>query len=223
MNHYSNSIVSNLRLHYIDGCPGARAVRLALRYFKYECEEKKLDFSKGEHKTQAFLSMNPMHTVPVLELVEESESDGKQVNLWESRMILKYLNKKDTFDLDQWLFWDLGFLSPNVGKLIYPRLFRNEEPNKNDIPNVVEKFEYLNTSLENKNYLVNNTFSIADMSSFTIIQNSQYSKDLVDADNYPNIVRWMNNVQSNFSEEDWNDVMSSFLESQTKFINKYLN
>ena len=220
MNHYSNSLVPNLRLHYIDGCPGARAVRLALRYFKYECEEIKLDFSKGEHKTQALLSMNPMHTVPVLELVEESESVS---SLWESRMILKYLNKKDTFELDQWLFWDLGFLSPNVGKLIYPRLFRNEEPNKNDIPNVVEKFEYLNTSLENKNYLVNNTFSIADMSSFTIIQNSQYSKDLVDADNYPNIVRWMNNVQSNFSEEDWNDVMSSFLESQINVRNKYLN
>tara|TARA_Y100000590_G_scaffold391843_1_gene468830 strand:+ start:1784 stop:2452 length:669 start_codon:yes stop_codon:yes gene_type:complete len=221
MTHYSNSLNTTFRLYYIDGCPGARAVRLALRYFKYGFDEKKIDFSKKEHKTESFLRMNPMHTVPVLEILEESEGE---LSVWESRMILKYLNKSkkhDKFELDQWLFWDLGFLSPNVGKLIYPRLFRNEEPNKNDIPNLVEKFEYLNNSLENNKYLVNNTFSIADMSCFTLIQNSQYSKDLVDVDNYPNIVRWMNNVQSNFSEEDWKDVMSSFLESQTEFINKY--
>lgn len=197
-------------LYYINGCPGARAVRLYLKYLNIEVNEKLLDLSKGEHLEAEFLKLNPMHTVPTLKL-ENGDS------LWESRLILKFFSKghseADNFEIDKWLFWDLGFLNTNVGKVIYPRLFLNTEPTEKDTERLVEKLNYLDNHLSNHKYLVDNTgFSIADLSSSMLIYNSQLRSDLegVEITNYPNINRWQADIKSNFSEEIWDSVMSEF-------------
>ena len=192
-------------LYYINGCPGARAVRLFLKYKKLNVNEVLIDFKKGEHMTDDFLKLNPMHTVPTIKL-----NDGS--GMYESRLILKYLNGEDNnnLEIDKWLFWDLGFLNTNVGKVIYPRLFMNSEPNKKDIDRLVEKLDHLNNHLEKNIFLVNNTISIADLSSAMLVHNSQIRSDLVNINNYPNILKWLNNVKKQFSNEDWDEVMNPF-------------
>jgi len=192
-------------LYYINGCPGARAVRLFLKYKKLNVNEVLIDFKKGEHMTDDFLKLNPMHTVPTIKL-----NDGS--GMYESRLILKYLNGEDNnnLEIDKWLFWDLGFLNTNVGKVIYPRLFMNSEPNKKDIDRLVEKLVHLNNHLEKNIFLVNNTISIADLSSAMLVHNSQIRSDLVNINNYPNILKWLNNVKKQFSNEDWDEVMNPF-------------
>ena len=155
--------------------------------------------------TDDFLKLNPMHTVPTIKL-----NDGS--GMYESRLILKYLNGEDNnnLEIDKWLFWDLGFLNTNVGKVIYPRLFMNSEPNKKDIDRLVEKLVHLNNHLEKNIFLVNNTISIADLSSAMLVHNSQIRSDLVNINNYPNILKWLNNVKKQFSNEDWDEVMNPF-------------
>ena len=191
-------------LYYINGCPGARAVRLFCRYKNLLVEEVLIDFKKGEHMTPEFLALNPMHTVPTIKL-----EDGS--GMYESRLILKYLNgDENNLEIDKWLFWDLGFLNTNVGKVIYPRLFMNSEPTKKDIDRLIEKLDYLNNYLENNDFLVNNNFSIADLSSAMLVHNSQIRDDLVDINNYPNITTWLNKVKEQFSEEEWEEVMGPF-------------
>jgi len=113
-------------------------------------------------------------------------------------------------EIDHWLFWDLGFLNTNVGKVIYPRLFMNSEPVQKDIDRLVEKLEHLNKHLENNNFLANNEFSIADLSSAMLVHNSQIRKDLVDITSYPNITKWLDNVEKEFTPEQWNEVMDPF-------------
>ena len=109
-------------LYYINGCPGARAVRLFCRHKKIQVEEVLVDFKKGEHMTSEFLALNPMHTVPTIKL-----EDGS--GMYESRLILKYLNGEENNNLEiDSGYSDLGFLNTNVGKVIYPRLFMNSEP-----------------------------------------------------------------------------------------------
>ena len=206
MTHYTRSLNNNYKLYYIDNCPGARAVRLALRYYNVEFDEIKVNMMNGEHRTPEFLKMNPMHTVPVLEILD---NNANNTYIWESRIILKYLADVDNIEIDKWLFWDMGFLYPNVGKIIYPRLFRNEEPNPEDIPKLIEKLEYLNTSLENRNYLVGNNLTIADLSCLTLVQNTQFRNDLIHL-NYSNINRWMANIKNNFENQLWNEVMDPF-------------
>lgn len=196
-------------LYYINGCPGARAVRLYMAYKNLEVNEILIDMSKGEHKTEDFLKLNPMHTVPTLKV---TDADGNISGIYESRIILKYLDNNSDINIDKWLYWDLGFLNPNVGKIIYPRIFRNEEPNMKDLPNLVEKFEHLNNTLSNKKYLVDDNLSIADLSSSMLIENSQLCSDLIDVNNYPNIIKWLNNIKNEIGENKWNKVMNSFYE-----------
>ena len=196
-------------LYYINACPGARAVRLFSRYSKIPMKETLINLKEGEHMKEYFLKLNPMHTVPTLEL-ENGEG------MYESRVILKYLDdsysmmSRNSYEVDKWLFWDLGFLNTNVGKVIYPRLFLNSEPTEKDVSRLVEKLEHLDKHLKTNKFLVKNELSIADLSSFTLVQNSQIRKDLVDISNYPHIVKWMETVKSKFSKKDWDDVMSEF-------------
>tara|TARA_Y200000002_G_scaffold380526_1_gene392206 strand:- start:285 stop:902 length:618 start_codon:yes stop_codon:yes gene_type:complete len=194
-------------LYYINGCPGARAVRLFCKHNNLQVEEVLIDFKKGEHMTKEFLSLNPMHTVPTVKF-----DDGS--GMYESRLILKYLNgeENNNLEIDKWLFWDLGFLNTNVGKVIYPRLFMNSEPTEKDINRLVEKLVYLNKYLENNDFLVNNNFSIADLSSAMLVYNSQIRDDIIEVNlnNYPNIKKWLNNIKEQFSIDEWEDVMGPF-------------
>ena len=88
----------------------------------------------------------------------------------------------------------------------------NSEPREKDINRLVEKLVYLNKYLENKEFLVNNKFSIADLSSAMLIHNSQIRDDLVEVNinNYPNITTWLNKVKEQFTVEEWEEVMGPF-------------
>ena len=200
-------------LFYINGCPGARAVRLYMKYKNILAEEVLLNMSKGEHKSEEYLRLNPMHTVPTLKI---EYPDGREEGVYESRIILKHLDNNNDIEVDKWLYWDLGFLSPNVGKIIYPRIFRNEEPNKKDLPNLVEKFEYLNKTLENRVFLLGDTLTIADLSSCMLIENSQICSDYIDVKDYPNIVSWLANIKKQVGKDNWNEVMNPFYSTMIK-------
>lgn len=204
-------MVDNLTLYYINGCPGARAVRLFLIHKKMSVTEKLVDFKNGDHRTTEFLKLNPMHTVPTLKIEHE---DGRIEGMYESRVILKYLSDSyrnvQNIDIDKWLFWDLGFLNTNVGKIIYPRIFRGEEPLEKDIPNLVEKFEYLDSKLSDSEYLVGESMTIADLSVCMLVENSQVCDDIVNVNDYKNIVKWMSKIRNNFSKQDWEHVMGDF-------------
>tara|TARA_B110001450_G_C17469627_1_gene419639 strand:- start:144 stop:761 length:618 start_codon:yes stop_codon:yes gene_type:complete len=200
-------------LYYINGCPGARAVRLYLKYKNINVEEILVDFSKGIHKTPEFLKLNPMHTVPTIKV---TKPDGSIEGVYESRIILKYLDNNRDLEVDKWLFWDLGFLNPNVGKIIYPRIFRNEEPDMKDLPNLVEKFVYLNDTLESRKFLLGDKFSICDLSVAMLIENTQICKDLINVKNYNNIVLWLNNIKTEVGKEKWDIVMEPFYKTMIK-------
>ncbi len=184
-----------------------------MKHKNIEANEILLDLYKGEHKTAEYISLNPMHTVPTIKI---EYPDGRIESLYESRIILKYLDNNTNIEVDKWLYWDLGFLTPNVGKIIYPRLFRNEEPNMSDLPNLVEKFEYLNTSLKDNAFLLGDTLSIADLSSAMLIENSQICSDLIHVNNYPHIVGWLDNIKKEVGNDKWNTVMDVFYNTMKK-------
>ena len=77
---------------YINGCPGARAVRLYMKYKNIVAEEVLLNLSKGEHKTDEYLKLNPMHTVPTLKI---EYPDGRVEGVYESRIIMKHLDNNN--------------------------------------------------------------------------------------------------------------------------------
>lgn len=52
--------------YYMPESPPCRAVELAADKLGLKLNKKRLDLSKGEHLTEAFLKINPQHTVPTI-------------------------------------------------------------------------------------------------------------------------------------------------------------
>ena len=75
-----------IELYWGSGSPFAWRVMLTLEVKKLAYESKLLEFSKGEHKTPAYLRLNPRGKVPTLK-------DG-DFAVYESIAIMAYLDRK---------------------------------------------------------------------------------------------------------------------------------
>src|SRR5262245_58449610 len=120
-----------LRLYDGSRSPNARKVRLLAAELGLALECVRLDFAKGEYRSEAFLALNPNGKVPTL------DDDG--FVLWESCAILRYLagkrperglvplDARGQALVDQWLFWwtahpEAALLELAAEKLIKPFL-----------------------------------------------------------------------------------------------------
>ncbi|AFZ50998.1 glutathione S-transferase family protein [Dactylococcopsis salina] len=111
-----------------------------------------LDMENGEHKKPDFLAINPMGKVPAI--------DDNGFYLWESGAILSYLS--DQYDsekrsiqergkINQWILFANATLGPGIF------IESNRETEKPKL------FPPLNEHLNQYNYLVNDTFTAADV------------------------------------------------------------
>ena len=85
-----------------------------------------------------------------------------------------------------------------------------------DLPNLIEKFEHLEKQLNGNSFLLNNELSIADLSACMLIENSQICSDLINVNEYSNIVLWIDNIKEEVGMGKWGEVMSFFNENMKK-------
>lgn len=131
---------------------------------------------KGEHRTPEFLEINPLHTLPVL------DDDGFRLN--ESRAIMQYLvdvksDREELYPKDpqirakinNFLFFDATVLVPRILAICAPIIFEGETTVPADKKQkMYDAFEYLNSELMDKNWMVEGeSFTIADISMSSII------------------------------------------------------
>jgi glutathione S-transferase len=189
-----------MKLYYNPLSPNVRRVRFAAAVLGIQLEEKKLDFTKGEHKAPEYLALNPNGAVPTL-------VDGDFV-LTESRAIMQYLASKKPesgllprdeaarADVTRWQFWDSSHFSPQIGSIAFEKVFKPMmglgDPDHGKIREALGNFrrfaEVLNKRLEGRRYLVGNCLTIADL---TIASSLMYATqaDLPLAD-FPNVQDW---------------------------------
>jgi glutathione S-transferase len=184
--------------------PNVRRVRLTAALLGQELEEKTLDFTKGEHKTPEYLSLNPNGAVPTL-------VDGDFV-LTESRVIMQYLASKKPesgllprdeqarADVTRWQFWDAAHFSPQVGTLVFERLLKRMfglgEPNASKIDEALTNLRrfaaVLNQHLSGKRYVVGDSLTLADV---TIASTLMYAKQAeVPVAEFPHIEAWLSRM-----------------------------
>ena len=171
-----------------------------------DVELQLVDLMKGEHKTPEFVALNPNGKVPVL-------VDG-DTKLWESNAIIQYLStdsplwppNKSRYDIARWQFWGLAHWSPAIGKVVYERIVKPMvgagEPDEAVIAQGTRDFErfaaVLDGHLERRDYLVGESFSLADIA---VAADLSYAGPAgLSLDSFPNVARWYGSIEQ---RESW--------------------
>lgn len=134
----------------------SRAVLFTLEVLResthFDLEIRDLSLRKGEHLTEEYRALNPLRTVPTLEL------DGH--GLRESRAIMRYLcgltSTQSLYPEHPWaraqidalLDWDAISLYPAVTDVVHPQVFRDSTPSDASSRRVAAALDFLDTVLE---------------------------------------------------------------------------
>lgn len=167
---------------------------------KYEAT--KLDMSNKQNKSPEYLKLNPNGKVPTL-------IDGDFV-IWESVAINRYLAEKYKPELlgvtieeraliDQWSVWSLVEFQPDLVTMLIQLVFVPEERRDYTIvekarSRVPEKFNIINTHLRNREYMVSNYFSLADINAASVANiGLGLGMNLSD---YPHMLDWLTRMKA---------------------------
>jgi len=167
-----------IELYWGSGSPFAWRVMLTLEVKRLPYESKLLEFSKQEHKTPAYLQLNPRGKVPTLK-------DGDFV-LYESIAIMAYLDRKyptppifGTTAEQTGLIWRLvleceSYLLSAGDKVVRPLFFGKGLENVNEIQTAAElirrELKIVDERLADSNWLVGGEISAADIAIFPLVQ-----------------------------------------------------
>jgi glutathione S-transferase len=158
-------------------------------------ESRAINLMIGQHKSEAFIQLNPNGQVPVLE-------DGDLV-LAESNAILRYLSDREGLAdwyptdaqvrarIDQWLDWNQCRLSPATGNIVFNSVFMGENGDAAAIArgrdSLATLAPILEQALQMRPYIAGERASIADLS----IASSLSQLELAQArPTSPAITRW---------------------------------
>ncbi len=176
---------------------GHLGLALAVRY---------LSFPDAEHKSPAYLTLNPNGKVPTL-------VDGDFV-LWESNAIIRYLcakagetslypsDRQQRADIDRWLSWELAHFNNHFGALSWETvakpMFLNQSPDPVLAAAHEEKLNayarILDAHLQGRTYAVGDSITLAD---YALIHIEQF-KNLVafDWSPFPALNRYFDHMRA---------------------------
>ena len=204
-----------IELYWGSGSPFAWRVMLTLEVKGLAYESKLLEFSKGDHKTDAYLKLNPRGKVPTLK-------DGSFV-VYESLAIMSYLDCKypapplfGTSAEETGLIWQTiseceSYFTSAGDKVVRPLFFGKGLEKEDEIQQAAQairaELKTLDARLSTRNWLVGETVSAADIAIFPLIQLilRAASKDAAKAFNlqwlpltsyYPNLARWAEHIEA---------------------------
>ena len=204
-----------IELYWGSGSPFAWRVMLTLEVKGLEYESKLLEFSKGDHKTPAYLKLNPRGKVPTLK-------DGDFV-LYESLAIMSYIDRKypdpplfgktpeETGLIWRWLAECESYVVSAGDKLVRPIFFgqglERVEEIQQGAQTLRDEFKRLDERLARSQWLIGDKLSAADIGIFPITQLvlRAASKEAAQPFNlgflpleqrFPNIARWVQRIEA---------------------------
>ena len=203
-----------VELYWGSGSPFAWRVMLALELKGLAYESRLLKFSKGDHKTDAYLKLNPRGKVPTLK-------DG-DFALYESIAILAYLDRKyptpplfGTTPEETGLIWraiaECEYLISGGDKVIRPIFFGKDLDKVDEIQRgaqtIRDELMQLDQQLAERSWLVGTQMSAADIAVFPALQLCQRAaaKEVAKqfdlrllplSETYPNVAKWVRRVET---------------------------
>lgn len=192
-----------MQLHAVRASHNCRRVLATADHLGIDIDVIEPNFGAGEHKSAAFLALNPNGKVPVL-------VDGG-LKLWESNAIIQYLadsKPTDFFPSDpkaranqvRWQFWEANHLSRGTGGLTFEKVFKpfvlKQESDEAAVESATKTFHQfapvLNGQLEGLAFIAGDKLTLAD---FSVGANFSYAGPAgFPLENYPHIRQWLDRL-----------------------------
>ena len=176
---------------------------------KVELQLVTVNLLKGEHRTAAFLKLNPNGKIPLL------EDEG--FLLWESHAIMQYLadrcgaptlypsDLQARADVNRWLFWSAYHFTPAVGTISRERVSKrmvvtsgSSEPDPREIASGEALFtaaaRVLDTHLQGKRWIAQDRLTLADVAIAAPLMHTDAAQ--LPVSGYQNLLQWFARVQA---------------------------
>jgi GST-like protein len=162
-------------------------------------------FDANDQMTPEFLSLNPNNKIPAI--IDPNGPDGKPLPLFESGAILIYLADKSgrfipqdaggRYEAIQWVMFQMGGIGPMFGQVGFFHKFAGKEyddkrPRDRYIGESKRLLGVLDRQLEGRDWILGDTYSIADIATFPWVRNLigfYEAGDLVGIQDFPNVTR----------------------------------
>jgi glutathione S-transferase len=204
-----------IELYWGSGSPFVWRVMLTLEVKGLAYGSKLLEFSKGEHKTPAYLKLNPRGKVPTLK-------DGDFV-VWESLAIMAYLDRKypdpplfGKTPEETGMIWRAlaeceSYIVSAGNQVVRPIFFGKGLDKVEEIQQAAEtlrrELKTMDERLAGANWLVGDKISAADIGVFPLVQLllRAASKEAARplnlgfaplAKTFPNVARWVERIEA---------------------------
>lgn len=175
-------------------------VALYLRLVDAPCEYEFVDFFNGEARSPEYRALNPMGEVPVLIDGEDSFTQSNAILSMLAARFGAFQGRSDeAFEIERWLHWDSHKGSSTFGLTRFlvnylPEKYRNDDVMAFQIGRTKASIATLEDALENKDWIVGDAPSIADISlSSYLFYPEPFGWENA---NTPNINKWLSNIQN---------------------------
>ncbi len=185
--------------------PNGVKVSIMLEETGLPYEPHLVSFDTNDQKSPAFLALNPNGKIPAM--VDPNGPDGTVLALSESGAILIYLAEKTGLFLPkeaaaryqtiQWLMFQMSGIGPMFGQVGFFNKFAGKDyedkrPRDRYVAESKRLLGVLNDRLATRQWIMGDSYTIADMATFPWINNLigfYGAADLVGIADYPNVAR----------------------------------
>ena len=189
--------------------PNGIKVSVALEEMKIPYDAHTINILEGDQFTDSFIKINPNSKIPA---IVDPDGPGGEHSVFESGAILLYLAEKSGKFLSndpvlrsetlQWLFFQVGGVGPMFGQFGYFYKYAKENckdkyPTERYQKEAIRLLNVLETQLKDKDFLVGNEYSIADMSTFPwVICLDQFyeASEVLNLKQFVNVNNWVKRI-----------------------------
>jgi GSH-dependent disulfide-bond oxidoreductase len=168
-------------------------------------EPHRVSFDTGDQKSSEFRSVNPNAKIPAI--IDPNGPDGAPLALFESGAILIYLADKSgqfvpqnlagRYETIQWLMFQMGGIGPMFGQVGFFNKFAGKDyedkrPRDRYVAEARRLLDVLNERLAGREWLMGDTFTIADIAVFPWVRNLTgfyEAGELVGITDFPHVTR----------------------------------
>jgi GST-like protein len=187
--------------------PNGVKISIALEEIGLAYEPHLVNIGKNESWTPEFLALNPNGKIPAI--IDPDGPGGKPLGLFESGAILLYLADKTgklipadaagRYETIQWVFFQMSGIGPIFGQVGFFYKFAGKDiADKRPLQRYVDESKrllgVLDTRLEGRQWIMDDEYTIADISMFGWVRNIidfYGARDLVEFDRLKHVPGWL--------------------------------